>query len=120
MNKVTIIKSEHTPFNKKGDTIYADIQKLSLLHIDKTLDTTYSSVYEYNLASFNERFIDPHHKSLKPENIKWKPVELEKYNQQLREELNDSQIIIVENNLIKEFISKILDTEKVIVSIVQK
>lgn len=121
MSRITIIKAEKTPFIKRGETFYGDIQKIRLLHVDDKLDIDYASLYEHDLASLDinrpERFADAYHKSLKPDNIKWKPVELEKYNQKLREELDSSELIVCPNELIKEFISDILDTEKTIVAV---
>lgn len=123
MSKITIVKSHITPFIKKGDAFVGDMHRLCLLHIDNTMnmDTTYKTLYEYDLSSFDnsrpEQFAASHHKSLKPDNIRWKTIELEKYNQQLREELHGSELIVCENELIKEFINKLLDTEKTVVSI---
>lgn len=121
MTRITIIRSETSPFIKKGDTFYGDIQQIRLLLVDNKLDIDYRTLYEHNLASLEiqrlERIAVSFHKSLKPVNIKWKPVELEKYNQKLREELDASELIVCQDELIKEFISSILNTEKTIVAV---
>lgn len=120
MNKITIIKSETSPFLKRGDSIYADVNQLRLLHVDKKLETEYATLYEHNLGSSCALPSEKHqvglfNKSFKPESVRWKPVELERYNQKVREELQDSQLIICENEIIKELINQILDSDDQII-----
>lgn len=124
MNKITIIKSETSPFLKRGDSIYADVNQLRLLHVDKKLETEYATLYEHNLGSScalpSEKHQALFNKALKPESVRWKPVELERYNQKVREELQDSQLIICENEIIKELINQILDSDKQIIITLKK
>lgn len=122
MGKVTIIKSSISPFFKHGEFFVGDIHQLRLMHVNSQLEASYSSIYDYKLTPRDNKRVewvaDINHKSLTPENIKWKPVEMEKYNIKLREELENSQLIICESELVKEFLNSILQDKKTIVSLV--
>lgn len=120
MAKVTIIKADQPPFVRRGDLFVGDLHGLKLLHIDKQYNISHSSVYENNDSPSRPHdtqfYSDLIKKSLKPENVVWKPIEIEKYNQKLRDELVDSQVIICENEYIKEFISELIDSDKIVIS----
>lgn len=121
--KVTIVKSHISPFSKKSDSYVGDIYNLKLLHVDGSLEIEYASVYEYHLCIDNERparYSDVYANAITRDNVKWKPLEMEKFNKKLREELEESNLIVCENEIIKNFLGELLDADKVIVSLHQK
>lgn len=117
MSKVTFIKAEQPPFVRRGDLFVADLHGLKLLHVDKNFNISHSNVYEdKDTHTITQFYSDVIKKSLNPESVIWKPLEIEKYNQKLRDELEHSSVIICENDYIKEFISELIDSEKIIIS----
>ena len=121
MSKITLKKSYSPPFLKRGDLFYGDMEQIHLLHIDDTWNTTVRKLYNGDLTNMSDKvphdFTGVYQKVLKPENIKWKPVEIDIHNKRLREELDDSHMIICEDEVIKEFITKILEVKKNIITL---
>lgn len=121
MGKISIVKLITSPFLKDGDTFVGDVYHIKLVHIDNQLETTYSTIYEYKTMTIEnnrmERLANSNNKLVKPLNVKWKPLEVEKQNKKLREELDQTKLIICEDELVKDFLENILEVEKTIVSL---
>jgi hypothetical protein len=120
MKKITIVKCEFSSFAKYKDTVCGDIRSIKLLHVnDFSLSSKLNSWWynDYNRGTFinfdgNEELND---------NLKWSSIEIERMNNRLRQELNDSSLIICEDELTKYFLTALVDfTERDYTIIVNK
>ena len=120
MRKITIVKCDYSSFAQYKDTVCGDIRSIKLLHVnDFSLSTKLNSWWynDYNRGSFinfdiNEALND---------NLKWSAIEIERMNNRLRQELEDSSLVICEDELTKDFLTALVDfTEKDCTIIVNK
>ena len=108
MKKISIVKREFSSFAKYKDNFYCDISCIRLLHVnDIDLSTKFNSLW-YN--DYNRGVTTNLDRNFQiNDNMRWSPIEVERMNTRLRQELEDSSLIICEDELTKDFLSALFE-----------